>query len=195
MLSRAKTVIFTLLIIVIFGGILYFIWSVIANFFAFLSETNVNVAAAIIAGSATVLTGIVAVILGQFFARGREIAEAHRAKKTEIYAGFLQQMIHFLRKLIDDDSFDPQQNPEMEEFFFNFKRDVLLWASPKVVRVWLEFQNSDGETHGGQTLIAMDNLIRAMRSDLGLRNGLLSKGALIKVLLSDPQELDAMIKS
>jgi hypothetical protein len=195
MSHKIRQMLVYVVVLAVIAGVFSLFWTIFRDFFQFLREADANVVAALFVGSATIIASIFTVVLGQFFARGREIADAHREKKTQIYAKFLQQMVQFLRDFAKEDSKDLLQHPGVEDFFYEFHTDILLWASPRVIRTWLHFRNASDTSKGVQTLIAMDNLIRAMRADLGLGNRLLSKGDLIKVLLSDPHEMDAMVRN
>jgi hypothetical protein len=65
-------------------------WLFIREFYAVVRAANPSVAAAVIGAMATILVGIGGVLLTQAQTKKREIADAHRPRKVEIYQDFLE---------------------------------------------------------------------------------------------------------
>ena len=78
---------------------------------------------------------------------------------------------------------------ELVELMLRFKTDIMLWASPEVINAFNSFQESSGKGGIG-TLVAVDRLYRAIRSDIGLSNRGLPVNSLVKMYLKDPSELE-----
>jgi hypothetical protein len=72
----------------------------------------------------------------------------------------------------------------------DFNRDVLLWASPGVIRAFLDFRV---KRDGVEQLVEMDRMLQAIRKDLGLSNRRLRPGDLVKLFLKEPAEFDSML--
>jgi hypothetical protein len=79
---------------------------------------------------------------------------------------------------------------ELIDYLVRFKTEILLWGSPKVIKSQLEFQRIFGS--GGDVLMAVNNLYKAIREDIGLSNAGLNNLELIEIFLKDPDELDKM---
>lgn len=75
----------------------------------------------------------------------------------------------------------------MRRRFTKLNRDLVLWASPEVIKTWLAFKTVSA-SHGN-VLAAIDQVYRAIRKDLGHSNLRLNAGDLVKLGLSDPDEL------
>lgn len=92
----------------------------------------------------------------------------------------------------------PSIKPYKEEEFitqiFQFKKDLLLWGSPKVISAILEFENS-AKNNSPLILASINNLYQSMREDIGLSNKKLKKHELIKIFLSDPEEVEKLIQN
>ena len=176
------------------AGVVLLLWQAIAGIGRWLSTLQSDVAAATVAASATVLVGVLGVLLSQWFTKGREIAEAHRAKKVELYRSFIQVMLKHLKEAKDrtGDSGDLTPNEEVVDFFRGFAGDLMLWGSPEVVRRFQRFRTLSARGNE-DVLLAVDDLLRAMRSDLGNRTWTLPRGSLIKILLTDPERLDEVL--
>ncbi len=88
-------VVFALVVVVAIG---YGLWCAFAAVLSWLMSQESQVAAAIIAFSGTVIAGIATVVISQQRSKSREIAEAHRPKKIELYNSFITTMIGILQK-------------------------------------------------------------------------------------------------
>ena len=82
---------------------------------------------------------------------------------------------------------------KLEDFFFNFTTNVMLWGSPGVLQHYGSFRRT-GQQSDPNVVLLMDDILQAMRKDLGLSNWGLARGDLIKMLLTDPETLDALVK-
>jgi hypothetical protein len=94
-----------------------------------------------------------------------------------------QMSIELIRRL------GAQENELMKEPLFQdgelirelskFKRDLILWGSPKVINAQLQFEMESGDT--SKTLSAINRLLLAIREDIGLTNKGLSNLELMKL--------------
>ena len=196
-MSKVKEIAYLLLGFGLIGGALWFIWKVINLFFASLSEADPQVAASIIGGIATLTVGLAAVLYTQNQIKRREIDEAHRGKKVELYDGFLHIVQRLMAGENEDIPVEPLADDEMLIFMLNFKTEIILWSGPGVLNAYRKFEDSSG-TKGGidKLLPAVDGLYREMRKDIGLSNQGLPSNQLVKMYLKYPRELDeALSKS
>jgi len=161
--------------------------------FDWLGRQSSEVAGAVIAFMGTVTAGIGAVVVSQQRTKKREIAESHRPKKTEIYSGFIRFTVETMRSSKSKKSADATSAAKLEKWFFEFTQDIMLWGSPKVLNAYTAFRTA-GQQENPQVIILVDDILRAMRKDLGLSNWGLQRGDLIKMLLTDPEKVDAMLK-
>ena len=154
-----------------------------------------SVAATIIAASATVLVSVVSIIYSQRKTKEREIAESHRPQKIELYKRFMDDVVlGVLRmtkkkggKSIDDA--DVQEH--LQDFFFQFTGDLIVWGSPQVIKSYTEFRSSGDQP---EIILKVDDMLRAIRKDLGHSNRGIGRGALISLFLTDPEKLREMME-
>ena len=152
-----------------------------------------QVAAAIIAASATLLAAVGVALYSQRGIKKREIAEAHRSQKIEVYNQFMATIVQVLRKSKENaDNSADAFSKEFEEFFVTFTRDLIVWGSPGVIKAWENFRR--GHTSSVLVLILVDDILREIRKDLGNSNWSINKGDLIKLFLKDPDEMERMLK-
>lgn len=157
---------------------------------------DAKVAAAIIAACTTVIVSVLTVVYTQQNTKSREIDNSHRPQKMEIYKRFMDEVVVNLLKAKKENKVDsPEFKKKLEEDFFSFTGDIIVWGSPTVIRAYTEFRSSgtsleDSESSSHKILLKIDNLFQAMRKDLGNSNWGLNSGDLIKLFLTDPESFD-----
>ncbi len=174
-------------------GVGYGMWYTGSAVLSWFVSQESQVAAAVIAFSGTIIAGIGAVVIAQQRSKSREIAEAHRPKKIELYNSFITTMIGIIRKHKGSDSKVLEGDKEIEEFFYKFTTEVVLWGSPGVLGHYASFRNL-GQEKNPNVILIMDDIMQAMRKDLGLSNWGLSRGDLMKIFLTDPESLDKLLE-
>ncbi|WP_205043273.1 hypothetical protein [Rhodanobacter glycinis] len=169
-------------------GTAYLLWVVVTQLLKFLANANPSVSAAVVGAMATVLVGVGGALYTQAQIKRREIEDAHRSRKVEIYKGFLDVVAKVMARTNEKVSLEPISDQALVDFLVEFKTNIILWASPKVINAQLNFEKVSSS--GGNSLIAVDQLYKAIREDIGLSNRSLDKHQLIKMYLSDPDEMD-----
>lgn len=173
---------------VIIGVSMYGLWVVIEFFISALVSSDPKISAAILGAMATIFVGIAAVVITQRQTSLRDREEAHRAKKIEIYAKFLKTIQSMMSGVNNNISTQAPTDKELVNYLADYKSDVILWGSPQVIRAQLEFQRVSRD--GGNIFLAVDNLHKAIREDIGLSNKGLNKLELVKMYLADPDEVN-----
>ena len=186
-LQAVASVLFLLLLIAAIG---FSIWKIVLILEALLIAVDPSVATAVIGSSTTSLVSIGVALYTQTQIKKREIEEAHRSHKVEIYKELLHQLGELIFNQRDSDA--PQISEDLVKFINKHKTDVILWDSPKVVKAHLHFQEVSG-MGTANVLLAVDELYKAIREDIGLSNKGLNKQELIKMYLRNPTELDTKI--
>ena len=167
---------------------LYALWVIASFFVSSLAAADPKIAAAIIAAMTTVFVGLTAVIITQRQTNLREIAEAHRKKKVEIYQKFLETVISLIAGENEKVTMKAPSEQDLIDYLVDFKTEILLWGSPKVIKAQLAFEATTASR--GDVLAAVDIIYKAIREDIGLSNSGLNNLELIKLFLKDPTELD-----
>lgn len=161
----------------------WLLWRFSVWFFA----QSVEIVVASITFSGTIIAAIIAVIASQQTIKAREIAESHRPKKIKVYEMFLTGTMDFMR---DFSGKTPAAKKKamtgLENFTHEFNKNIMMWGSPEVLKAYGAFKSG---AKSEQVLLMVDDILRAMRKDLGLKDKGLERGDLIKLLLSDPEYL------
>jgi hypothetical protein len=72
------------------GGTALVVWAV-RSFFVYIGSVPKEMAAALIAGAATVIVATLTITIGRYYERKKELDALYRDKKTEIYDEFLKE--------------------------------------------------------------------------------------------------------
>ncbi len=179
-----------ILSVTVFFGIGYLIWLGMSFFFTALATADAKISAAIIGAMTTVFVSISAVIITQRQTKAREVEEAHRAKKVEIYEKFIKTVTSIVAGENDEVSMQAPSQQELIDYLVDFKTEIMLWGSPEVIKAQLEFERVS--KNGGDIFEAVNNLYKSIRKDIGLSNSGLNNLELIKLYLKDPNELDEL---
>lgn len=171
----------------------YLVYVIGARLLSFLERANPSVAAAVVGAMTTLLVGLGGVLYTQAQIKKREIEEAYRSRKVEIYKGFLDLVARMMASNNKNYSQKSPSEKELVEFLVGFKTSIILWGSPKVIIAQLEFERTSSE--GGNVLKAVDNLYKAIREDIGLSNRGLNQHQLVKMYLKNKNEIDEMSES
>ncbi len=175
--------------IIILVGLGYVIWHSVTFVFGTLNDLDPNVAASIIAG----FVAIFGVLYNQRQAKNREINEAHRLQKVDLYKKFMDFLVNILMKSKKEELPPDRLPEELENFFMDFTSNLILWGSPAVIAKYENFRMA-AASQKVDILLHADDLLKAMRNDLNISNWLLWRGSLVKLFLKDPTELDKFIK-
>jgi len=153
--------------------------------FVFLQSLNAAVGAAIVAAVTTIMVGIVT----QYQLKKRQLDDAHREKKIQIYEEFMKVAASYLAQQNENLKQEQMLQERIVEFFFRFKTDLVLRGSAGVIKAMAKFESVSSD--GGDVLGAIDEIYRAMRKDVGLSNFGLRHRELVAVYLrsEDRKEL------
>lgn len=164
-------------------------WAMLSTF-TWLRSLDSNLAGTII----TAIAGIIGLLYTQWHAKSREIAEGHRSNKIDLYNTFFDIIEEFQESAKTGGTGEIESkeiSSELKEKFKKLNRGLIVWASPAVIRAWLKFREVS-DNGKGNTMLAVDDMLQAIRKDLGNSNFGLKRGDVIKNYLSDPSELDRM---
>jgi len=185
MKKKYLSIIFGMIFFII---IAYFSFIGISFFISSLIEADPKVSASIIGAMATVFVGLSVVIINQRHGKIREAEEAHRTKKVEIYEKFLKMVQSLIAGKNENLSIMAPSEEELAKYMLEFKTEILLWGAPEVIKYQLEFE--EASRNSGDIFLAIDNLYKSIRKDIGLSNKNLNNLELVKMYLKNPDELD-----
>jgi multisubunit Na+/H+ antiporter MnhG subunit len=214
MFNRVKAL--TIKSIPYFIGIIVgvFLWSLFELFFDSLKNADVKIVVAVVSIFGTITTGIIVAIINhsrikerelviqekiserelevQKKIREREIDESHRQKKVEIYNGFIQLISSYMQGGNSDNKKKTPNKQKTLDETEKFTNGILLWGGPEVITAYLNYR-VENEYGTERMFRAIDRLLMALRSDIGLSNVGLDNYETIQVYLKDPNEISELV--
>lgn len=171
-------------VVVVVSGL---IWAV----FQGLDRLKSGVAAAVIAASATALISVWSLIYSKRWEQRVLVAQAQREQKLPLYEEFVQFwfMQTFFRE--DDEETDAA---EWKQFVGFTAQKFALWAADDVIRTYNAFKvtaaiaTQEGHEPNPVPLLAFEQLLLAMRRDLGHENKGLKQADLLRLYIVDIDE-------
>ncbi len=175
------------LIFAIFGATLYTIWMFILWLPGGFVKAKPEILISVLGGVGAVLL----FVIERGYSKSRDIVEAHRPRKIETYEKFTAKISLFLQRSSKLNQ-QPDKQKALDEVVTaveEFIRESILWASPDVLHAYSEFKVQINE-NPSEGLVLFDDLLRAIRKDLGHSNRNLKRGDLFKNFLKNPSEMD-----
>ena len=147
-------------------------------------ELENQVAAAVVAASATILVSVLSVTLTRMWERKNERLRELHAKRVPVYERFITEWLGLML------SSGGQLNEDRaKQFFVTITPDILVWASDEVLAKWSRERRSwTTMPAGGDAMDLMfrfEDLLLAMRRDLGHRNNGVSRGDVLGLWVND----------
>jgi len=136
-----------------------------------------GITAAIIAGFVTVIGGI----FSHHQIQKREIKARHFIEKKNAYMHFINLVFDVI-KAIKNKSTIPMD--KLEKVMLVFKRELIVWADQDVLQAYRKYEEgSSNNSEPEDTLLIIEDLLRAIRKDLGHDDSQLNRGDLIGMLI------------
>lgn len=172
------------------GMLILFVCLGIKEYSPLLKKLDIKNLASIITGAITLIVGLGAVLVTQSKIKKRELAEAHREKKIELYTRFNDKIFELFAGAHEKVTGQEPSEQNLIDFMLSFKKDLMFRASPKVIKAVIEFEKSSEDSKKGlSTLRFVDDIYRAMRADIGQSNFGLGSLELIQIFLKDKSEI------
>ena len=168
-MNKIKKILSMLLGLGIVGGLLWLFYKIISLVFQTFSTVDSNVLIAIVAGSATILTSTLTIVITRYYQAKRDREIAHRDKKIDLYDEFLSKL--FVIFLGDDK--EKKFDKNLVVFLREIQRKIVLWSGPDVIRAYAEWHHeltTQVNNQRAKGMIKMMDFFLALRKDLGHSN-------------------------
>ena len=185
-----KNVLQVLLSLILIIGILLGVFLGLKHTVIYVTNSNSKLFASIVTASATILIGIIVTLLSHYKIKKREIEEAHRESKIELYRRYGKFLFDILSGMNSETTGDQPTRQEMVDFMVEFKRDMMFRSSPRVIKSMIDYEKGSTSKNVNEVFTVMHNLLLAMREDIGLTNKGLDNLELIQVMLKDKSEIE-----
>ena len=174
-------------------GVLFIFYEVLRGLYYLLTSGS-DTSKIVTGGSITILVAIVSSAFTKYYEQKNAIQADLRERKTPIYESFI--------KFTLDTMFSATKNPQgIEEkafdFFAEFTPSLALWGTDEVVKAYLSFRRfSTSEEYKNQPtriLIELENVVLAMRKDLGHKNKEINSGDILTMFITDPESFKSSL--
>ena len=153
-------------------------------------DLNPGVAAAVITGAAAVVVSALTVVIGKNLETNALIKKDLREKKIPVYQNFLKLWFKVL--LAKKAGGHPVNEKEIISTLSDITQNLMVWGSDDVVSAWAKFRyisiHNSEQMEPSEVMANYEQLIRAMRRDLGHSNAGLKAGDILKLFINDITE-------
>jgi hypothetical protein len=186
-LKKFSQIIFAFSVLGVFVYGLYFIAALI---WRSLVQVNPTLAVGVVAAVSTIAVSITSLIFSKYFERKSEIRNEHRQRKTPIY----EELIAFIFKILKSVKTNEPMPTEKEivDFMFDFNQKLIIWGSDEVVTAFSKYRTSVSDPD--LIMFAVEDLLLAIRKDLGHNNKNLSNGRLLSIFIDNADVLLNQLK-
>lgn len=156
-----------------------------------------EIGTALVAGIFTVTVTIISVYTTKYFERKKIIEQTLRDKKCPVYEEFVQFILKIIIKK------DDVTQDEMLNFIINFTQKIIIWGSDDVLQKWQVFRNTtinlsnvqdQSPLHTQLNMVALENLLFAIRKDIGYKNNNIKQGDILRLFITDIDNYLPIIK-
>lgn len=165
--------------------VIKFISHIVSSFVDWISTVATTLDAVVIVALITGAVSIVGVIISSIVAKSLEYRKARReylTQKREKPYGEFVDMVYKIQQ--NGKNGNKYTQDEMIKDLMTFSKEITLWGSPSVVSKWVKFKENGMKNTGGlENVLLTEEIMNAMRKDLGLRK--VKKGNLLSFFIND----------
>jgi hypothetical protein len=160
------------------------------------STLESQTSSAIIAGAVAVLIAAMGHAFQVTWNRRRQIEEAQRPAKTELYEEFIDNWFTVLNIGRQDttQSVTARKQAKFGETQSKITQKMILWGSDEVIstyqRWWRVAQRADVGSSNEELIVRFEDVLFAFRRDLGHKNKGLDRAHLLSLFINDIEKLD-----
>ena len=166
----------------------------VAKIWDIFSSVDPKLGAGLVAASATILVSVFTVLVSKHLERKTEILALLREKKIPTY----EKIINFIFSLTFAEKLGKKQPSEKEmiKFMAEITQELVIWGSDEMLEAFYKFRIASIESADGSVadpysiLFMVEDLLLAIRKDLGHKNKNISRGKILGLFVNDlPNEL------
>jgi hypothetical protein len=184
--QNKKQLIFSFILL---GIIVYGIYLLLSKFWSIFATVDPKLGVGIIATSGTIIVTLISVLVSKHLERKAQILTHLREKKVPIY----EKIINFIFGFTFADKLGKKQPTEKEivKFFAEVTQELVIWGSDEMIDAFYKFRmenldHANGlQTEPNNILFTVENLLLAIRKDLGHQNKNMPKGKLLSLFIND----------
>ncbi|MGK7943441.1 MAG: hypothetical protein AB4058_03130 [Microcystaceae cyanobacterium] len=179
--QQPLSLLIALLVVIILGWGIYWIITALIDK---LNSVNSDLGKAFITGGVTVLIAVISLVIGKIWEQKIKIEADMREQKIPMY----EKQISTFFSIIFAEKYGekkPNEN-DIGKAFQDFTEKLIIWGSAEVIQAWMEFRVYDWtNSNSNEGFLKVENLLKAIRKDLGNSNDQLKNGDILKLFIND----------
>lgn len=172
-----------LAIVVAGAWLLWRVAAAVARFLLQLKPDHVGLVAASIAAAASVIS----ISLSKAYEARIAIRQDLRSKRIPVYEGIVNTTMRIM--LGEKAGLTPLTEKELGQWFLQTTEKLTIWGSDDLIRAFGNFNNGAAERSGIHGLYELETLLLAIRRDLGHKNKNLARGSVLRLWVTDMDEI------
>lgn len=183
MKNKIKNIVNISLGLSIIAGAIWGVYIIFATTWEHLSKLDSTLSTGIIAASTTVIVSVISILISKHLETKTLTNNSIREKKIPIY----EKIINFIFKIAFADKLGqkPPSEKEMIEFFTETTRTLVVWGSNDMIRAFSKFREGAVEKSPNEILFVVEDLMFAIRKDLGHEAKKLKRGDILRLYVND----------
>ncbi len=159
--------------IAVWVAAIFLLWLFVRSFL----ESDANTRSSIIGLIVMFISGLIT----HYQTKKREISARHFSDKREAYTKFIDFFFEVVQLVKTKKQMEDE---ELIEKSMLIKKDLIVWGGPEIVELWNSFDTKakDGSSLE-EKMRMLEDILRAIRKDLGHDDSTLPHGSLVALLL------------
>lgn len=165
----------------------WLLFTALIELYKWYNSLSESIQTGIITALPIILVAIVGYFANQSLETKRSVEQAMRPRKLELYDDFLK----FIMRIFGNEKVNKRPtDDDMMKFFVTKTPELMTFASNNVIEKWgkLRVSLSDENTKDEQKMFIVEDLFRAIRSDLGHSRRGSHKGDILRLFINDIDE-------
>lgn len=175
----------------ILGVVGIFIKYILVDFIEKISKIVFTTDAVIIIAIMSAVVSIFTLVYGKYIDNKQKTNRYLYGKREEPYSQFIGMVYNILQSKKIGKSYSEH---DMLEDLFKFSQQITIWGSNEVIQKWNRFRNysikreKDPTLPSENILFILEDIIYAIRKDMGHKDKVLKRGELLSLFVNDIDE-------
>ncbi|MEW5982818.1 MAG: hypothetical protein AB1806_10670 [Acidobacteriota bacterium] len=172
--------------LLLLGGLVGAAWWLLAKLGDFIRSLQSDLALAIVTAGLAGVVSVVSLALSKAYETRATIRQELRAKKLPVYEGIVKTLFAVL--FAEKTGKEALKPNELVGWFAETTEKLSIWGSDELVVAFDRFKNAFSPEDATSGLLGLEDLILAIRKDLGHSGRKLKRGSILRLFITDIDE-------
>lgn len=179
------------------GLIFYGVFKLLSWFYNQILSVDPRISAALVTGLLAIVATSLTITIPKYLEKKMEVEEHLREKKSETY----KELVELLFKiLMGNKTGEALEEKEVIKTMSKFTENLILWGSEEVIKAYKDFRiyfmnRKPGDKLTLDAINIMENLLFAIRKDMGHKNKHLKQGDILSLFINDLDKVLGRLKA